>query len=91
MEPGGYAVATAIAPKLTYVSPVWLQAKGKDGTEIGGTHDVNTQWMDEVRAAGVAGGAPPPAHRPPHVVGGVKVKHTRRGGGHGGGGEKIRL
>lgn len=50
----GYDVSKTFVRKLDYISPVWLQVKrtGKKKYQLTGTHDIDSGWMDQVRAAG---------------------------------------
>lgn len=50
----GYDIAKWFANKFTHISPVWLQARLNDAQEdiiIGGTHDIDYQWMQDLRSA----------------------------------------
>ncbi|XP_031623934.1 chitinase domain-containing protein 1 [Contarinia nasturtii] len=53
----GYNVAKTFGSKFDIISPVWLQVlhKGKHKYEIGGTHDVDAKWIQDVRRAGPPG------------------------------------
>ncbi|KAG0555859.1 hypothetical protein KC19_11G008800 [Ceratodon purpureus] len=49
----GYDMAKKFRAKFTHVSPVWYQLKrGKDGLELLGRHDVDRQWIADVRQNG---------------------------------------
>ncbi|KAF5291398.1 hypothetical protein FQR65_LT01708 [Abscondita terminalis] len=49
----GYDVAKIFGNKFTHISPVWLQIKPNGGKyEITGTHDVDRNWMKDVRKSG---------------------------------------
>lgn len=50
----GYDVAKTWGAKLNYVSPVWLQVlrKGPKQYEVGGTHDIDAGWVQDVKKAG---------------------------------------
>ncbi|KAG0600099.1 hypothetical protein M758_11G007100 [Ceratodon purpureus] len=49
----GYDMAKKFRAKFTHVSPVWYQLKrGKDGLELLGRHDVDMQWIADVRQNG---------------------------------------
>ncbi|KAK5641609.1 hypothetical protein RI129_010156 [Pyrocoelia pectoralis] len=50
----GYDIAKQFGNKFTHISPVWLQIrpKGPLKYEITGTHDVDRNWMADVRKAG---------------------------------------
>ncbi|XP_022916723.1 chitinase domain-containing protein 1 [Onthophagus taurus] len=52
----GYNAAFIFANKFTHISPVWLQAKRVDKGvyEILGQHDVDKDWMADVKRAGKA-------------------------------------
>eukprot|EP00475_Leptophrys_vorax_P013053 TRINITY_DN19441_c0_g1_i1.p1 TRINITY_DN19441_c0_g1~~TRINITY_DN19441_c0_g1_i1.p1 ORF type:complete len:435 (+),score=107.80 TRINITY_DN19441_c0_g1_i1:946-2250(+) len=64
----GYDVVKVFTDKFDYISPVWLQVKAmKDRSnditfELGGTHDIDQGWMEEVRSKAVA--RPPPKFVP---------------------------
>ncbi|CAJ0609420.1 unnamed protein product [Cylicocyclus nassatus] len=50
----GYDLAKWVSHKLTHVSPVWLQVKPQRQDmsftcQILGTHDIDHEWMDDVR------------------------------------------
>ncbi|XP_044758979.1 chitinase domain-containing protein 1 [Coccinella septempunctata] len=50
----GYDVAKIFGNKFTHISPVWLQVK-KNGAlqyELGGTHDIDLDWLLTVKNAG---------------------------------------
>ena len=64
----GYGMAKILAPKLTWLSPVWFQlrreplaagavASSKQAVDIGGEHEVDSAWLEQVRQAhaGAAG------------------------------------
>lgn len=53
----GYDVAKLFGSKFDMISPVWLQVlhKGEQKYEIGGAHDVDAKWMQEVRKSGPPG------------------------------------
>lgn len=49
----GYDMAKKFRAKFTHVSPVWYQLKrSKDGLELLGKHDVDRQWIADVRQNG---------------------------------------
>lgn len=50
-------MAKLFGAKFDIISPVWLQVlhKGKQKYEIGGTHDVDAKWIQDVRKAGARG------------------------------------
>lgn len=50
----GYDVAKMFGPKFSMVSPVWLQVlrRGRHMYELGGAHDIDVNWIRDVRAAG---------------------------------------
>ncbi|KAL1498160.1 hypothetical protein ABEB36_009003 [Hypothenemus hampei] len=50
----GYDVAKIFGNKFTHISPVWLQIKrnGVQKYEVTGTHDVDQQWIVDVKNAG---------------------------------------
>lgn len=52
---GGYEHSVTFAHKLSYISPVWLQARehttDSDTIEITGLHDIDSAWLSRVRAA----------------------------------------
>ncbi|ETN84965.1 hypothetical protein NECAME_01527 [Necator americanus] len=53
-NPKGYDLAKWVSHKVTHVSPVWLQVKPQTADmsfscRILGTHDIDHEWMDEVR------------------------------------------
>lgn len=50
----GYDVAKIFGPKFSLISPVWLQVtiSSTDDFLIGGTHDVDQGWIQEVRKQG---------------------------------------
>lgn len=50
----GYDVAKIFGAKFDIISPVWLQVikKGKQKFDIGGTHDVDDKWIQDVRRTG---------------------------------------
>jgi len=53
----GYSVAETHAPKLSHVSPVWYQIRGEgdnDELVLTGGHDVDSDWIDRVRAVGAS-------------------------------------
>ncbi|ODM94986.1 Chitinase domain-containing protein 1 [Orchesella cincta] len=54
----GYDVAKTFANKFTMISPVWLQVKRKPaGTYyMAGTHDIDHEWVREVRKRGKKSG-----------------------------------
>lgn len=47
----GYNLVAAVAPKITWLVPVWLQIRrSKDGKLfVDGKHDIDSQWLLEVR------------------------------------------
>lgn len=47
----GYDIAKIFAPKFTHISPVWLQIKRKGNLKytITGTHDIDSNWLQDVR------------------------------------------
>uniref|UniRef100_A0A915DKP6 Chitinase domain-containing protein 1 n=1 Tax=Ditylenchus dipsaci TaxID=166011 RepID=A0A915DKP6_9BILA len=50
----GYDVAKWAAKKFTHISPVWFQIKSavvdsQTSCSIGGTHDIDRGWMDDIR------------------------------------------
>jgi chitinase domain-containing protein 1 len=55
----GYDVAREFAAKFAYVSPVWFQLrdKGDGSVEVTGLHEVNAEWMADVRLRGGCGNA----------------------------------
>lgn len=50
----GYDVAKIFGAKFDIISPVWFQVlqKGKNKYEIGGLHDIDAEWMRDVRKTG---------------------------------------
>lgn len=50
----GYDVAKIFGPKFSLVSPVWLQVtvSASGSYSIGGLHDVDDGWLEEVRSQG---------------------------------------
>lgn len=50
----GYDVAKIWGGKFDIISPVWIQInrKGKEKYQLGGTHDIDLNWMKDVRSAG---------------------------------------
>lgn len=50
-------MAKIFGAKFDMISPVWLQVlhKGKNIYEIGGTHDIDVKWAQEVRRVGQPG------------------------------------
>ena len=48
----GYDCAKRYGNKFTYVAPVWLQIRHTSSRtiEITGTHDIDSDWMEAVRA-----------------------------------------
>lgn len=50
----GYDVAKIFGNKFTHISPVWLQIKrkGPKSYEVTGTHDIDKQWVVDVKNAG---------------------------------------
>uniref|UniRef100_A0A023GDL6 Chitinase domain-containing protein 1 n=1 Tax=Amblyomma triste TaxID=251400 RepID=A0A023GDL6_AMBTT len=53
----GYDIAKIFGSKFSYVSPVWLQlelSQEKAGFAVGGQHDVDVGWIEDVKRAGKA-------------------------------------
>ncbi|CAG9773867.1 unnamed protein product [Ceutorhynchus assimilis] len=50
----GYDIGKIFGNKFTHISPVWLQVrrKGPKKYEVTGTHDIDKQWVVDVRNAG---------------------------------------
>jgi len=49
----GYDVAKTFGSKFSLISPVWLQVSASEGRYvIGGEHDVDKGWMEDVRKKG---------------------------------------
>lgn len=50
----GYDVAKIFGPKFNMISPVWLQIlrRGEGDYEFGGAHDIDANWIRDVRKAG---------------------------------------
>lgn len=50
----GYDIAKQFGNKFTHISPVWLQIRPKGSLkyEVTGTHDIDRDWMTDVRKAG---------------------------------------
>lgn len=50
----GYDIAKIFSNKFTHISPVWLQIKFIDSMkyEVTGTHDVDANWLNDVRNNG---------------------------------------
>lgn len=47
-------MAKVFGNKFTHISPVWLQVKrkGDENYEITGTHDVDNDWIADVKTSG---------------------------------------
>lgn len=47
-------MAKIFGNKFTHISPVWLQIhrRGAEKYEVTGTHDIDKQWVVDVRNAG---------------------------------------
>ncbi|CAM6104767.1 unnamed protein product [Calypogeia fissa] len=48
----GYDMAKLFRAKFTHVSPVWYQLRGEEGLSLHGRHDVDLQWIKDVRREG---------------------------------------
>lgn len=50
----GYDVAKIFGSKFDMISPVWLQVlrKGQNVYELGGGHDIDVEWIRDVRRGG---------------------------------------
>lgn len=50
----GYDIAKVFGAKFDMISPVWFQVlhKGNNEYEIGGMHDIDLNWIKDVREAG---------------------------------------
>ncbi|KRY70657.1 Chitinase domain-containing protein 1 [Trichinella pseudospiralis] len=47
----GYDIAKWLAPKFTFISPVWLHLVASQGKcSIAGSHDIDQKWISEVRS-----------------------------------------
>lgn len=53
----GYDVAKIFSPKFDVISPIWLQLHrtGEESYKLGGEHDVDVNWLKDVRKAGQKG------------------------------------
>ncbi|TYZ64743.1 hypothetical protein PybrP1_004286 [[Pythium] brassicae (nom. inval.)] len=58
----GYAFAKLFRRKFTYISPVWLQVREEPSDKrpiVTGAHDIDQQWLHDVRGGASADGAGP--------------------------------